>query len=101
MPSSLATSYVTGTGAALMPPGLAGSTDSGSGARRVHNTKPSAAGAPDATTSENGSPFSQFADCPRARPMNDGVARADAAMPADFNNVRRVKRYAFMLGPSN
>ncbi len=43
-----------------MPPGVSGLVDSGSGASRVHSTKPSGRGAPEATPKLNGLPARQL-----------------------------------------
>src|ERR1700674_3691622 len=62
-----------------MPAGAAGSDESGSGASRVHNTKPSGRGAPDATPRLNGSPLGQRRACASARPIG---AAAKPRQPA-------------------
>src|SRR3984957_1162993 len=57
-----------------MPPGVAGSGDSGSGPSRVHSTKPSGRGAPEATPSENGSPPLQRRPWAKAPDLSAGAA---------------------------
>src|ERR1700734_94072 len=75
-----------------MPPGVSGSVDSGSGASRVHNTKPSERGAPDATPRLNGLPGSQL--CARADRSKAGAAtRATPVPAAPAIKRRRVGRF--------
>src|SRR5580704_16207652 len=75
-----------------MPPGVSGSADIGSGASRVHNTKPSDRGAPDATPRLNGLPGSQL--CARAERSKAGAAIRAAPVPAaPAIKRRRVKRF--------
>src|SRR5580704_3050757 len=63
-----------------MPPGVSGSADIGSGASRVHNTKPLERGAPDATPRLNGLPGSQL--CARAERSKAGAAIKTTPVPA-------------------
>src|SRR4051794_37932504 len=84
-PSSPATSQPTVTASGGIPPGSAGSGDSGSGASRVHSTNPSGAGLPEATPQANGS-----------RPAKDGPLRLPqpasagaASVPARPARTRR------------
>src|SRR5271169_215332 len=63
-----------------MPPGFSGSVDIGSGASRVHKTKPSERGAPDATPRLNGLPGSQL--CARAERSRAGAAIKATPVPA-------------------
>src|SRR5580700_6116873 len=63
-----------------MLPGVSGSADSGSGASRVHNTKPSERGAPDATPRLNGLPGAQL--CARAERSKAGAAIRATPVPA-------------------
>jgi hypothetical protein len=72
-----------------MPPGVSGLLDSGSGASRVHNTKPSARGAPEATPRLNGLPPRQL--CAAAMRMRPGAAIAVKAAPAPPTKRRRLK----------
>src|SRR3974390_2741234 len=76
-----------------MPPGVSGLVDSGSGASRVHNTKPSARGAPHATPRLNGLPARQL--CAAAMRMRPGAAIGAAiaakAAPAPPTKRRRLK----------
>src|SRR4029077_1833121 len=75
-----------------MPPGVSGLLDSGSGASRVHNTKPSARGAPDATPRLNGLPARQL--CATAVRIRLGAAMgaiAVKAAPAPATKRRRLK----------
>ncbi len=97
MAGSVATSKATGTSPPDMPPGVDGSTDSGSGASRVHNAKPSGRGSPDATPSVNGSPTTRAAgddahdhsvDGSSARPPSR-VAVASSRRRASFRSVMR------------
>src|SRR5262245_37432420 len=81
MPASAATSQVTTAGAGLMPPQGA----SGSGASRVQMTKPSAAGSPEATPSENGNAW----NCARAGHASGKLRPAPSAA---LNSVRRSRR---------
>src|ERR1700723_784731 len=74
-----------------MPPGVSGSTDIGSGASRVHHTKPAERGAPDATPRLNGLPGSQL--CARAERSKAGAAIKTAPVPAaPAIKRRRVRR---------
>src|SRR5580692_10377796 len=70
-----------------MPPGVSGLADIGSGASRVHNTKPSDRGAPDATPRLNGLPGSQL--CARARRNSAGAAIKAKPVPATPVTKRR------------
>src|SRR6202035_205845 len=63
-----------------MPPGVSGLADIGSGASRVHNTKPSGRGAPDATPRLNGLPGSR--PCARAERSKAGAATRATPAPA-------------------
>ncbi len=63
---------VDGDIAAAHAAGVSGSVDIGSGASRVHNTKPSERGAPDATPRLNGLPAPQL--CARAERSSAGAA---------------------------
>jgi len=76
-----------------MPPGVSGLLDSGSGASRVHNTKPSARGAPEATPRPNGLPVRQL--CAAAMRIRHGAAigaaMAATAAPAAPTKRRRLK----------
>src|ERR1700751_2963518 len=76
-----------------MPPGVSGLVDSGSGASRVHNTKPSGRGEPDATPRLNGLPLRQLcAAAMRIRPgATIGAAIAVKAAPAPPTKRRRLK----------
>src|ERR1700733_3086014 len=75
-----------------MPPGFSGSPDIGSGASRVHKTKPSERGAPDATPRLNGLPGSQL--CARAERNKAGAAINTAPAPAaPAIKRRRVRRF--------
>src|SRR5215472_9536168 len=74
-----------------MPPGVAGLAESGSGASRVHNTKPSGRGAPAATPRLNGSAV-QRRPCAPARPITTGPAiRLRQAAPNPPISPRRSK----------
>src|SRR6202166_3761120 len=74
-----------------MPPGITGSADSGSGARRVHRTKPSGWGEPAATPKLNGSPACQIFCCAVARRISAGAAISVAIpIPAFAMKRRRV-----------
>src|ERR1700728_2326574 len=70
-----------------MPPGVSGLCDSGTGARRVHNTKPSGRGAPEATPRLKGSPACQF--CARACRSRAGAAIRARPVPAAPATRRR------------
>src|ERR1700730_2134374 len=73
-----------------MPPGVSGLVDIGSGASRVHSTKPSDRGAPDATPRLNGLPGSQL--CARAERSKAGAAIKTApALVARVIRRRRVR----------
>src|SRR5579864_4544421 len=73
-----------------MPPGVSGSVDIGSGASRVHNTKPSDRGAPEATPRLNGLPGLQL--CARAERSKAGAAtRAKPLLAAPAIKRRRVR----------
>src|SRR5579862_1937563 len=74
-----------------MPPGVSGSTDIGSGASRVHNTKPSDRGAPDATPRLNGLPGLQL--CARAERSKAGAAIKARPVPAAPAIKRRRLRW--------
>src|ERR1700674_2349295 len=71
-----------------MPPGVAGSGDSGSGASRVHRTKPSGRGAPGATPSENGAPPLQRPP-PAKAPESTAGAAASPIRPAPAPPMKR------------
>src|SRR6516162_9563998 len=93
MPRAVAISERSVTSAPVMPPGVSGLVDSGSGARRVHNTKPSGRGAPEATPRLNGLPARQL--CAAAMRMRPGAAigakAAPAPAPAAPTKRRRLK----------
>jgi hypothetical protein len=76
-----------------MPPGVSGLVDSGSGASRVHNTKPSGRGEPEATPRLNGLPLRQL--CAAAMRIRLGTAIGAAiaakAAPAPPAKRRRLK----------
>src|SRR5580692_5267685 len=79
-----------------MPPGVSGLVDNGSGASRVHNTKPSDRGAPEATPRLNGLPGSQL--CARAERSKAGAAiRAMPVPAAPAIKRRRVRRFGKVL----
>src|SRR6516164_925055 len=78
-----------------MPPGVSGLLDSGSGANRVHNTKPSGRGAPEATPRLNGLPARQL--CAAAMLMRPGAA-IGAAMAATAAPAAPTKRRG-LIGP--
>ena len=74
-----------------MPPGVCGLGDNGSGASRVHSTKPSARGAPEATPRLKGSPARQ--PCAQAWRSKAGAAMAPKpALAAARRRWRRVGR---------
>jgi hypothetical protein len=70
---------------------VSGSTDIASGASRVHNTKPSERGAPDATPRLNGLPGLQL--CARAERSKAGAAIKTAPAPAAPAIKRRRLRW--------
>src|ERR1700704_6212948 len=72
-----------------MPPGVAGSGDSGSGASLVHSTKPSGHGAPEATPNENGAPPLQRRPWAKAPETSAGAARPLRPAPAAPMKRRR------------
>src|SRR5215467_12886882 len=72
-----------------MPPGVAGFAESGSGASRVHSTKPSGRDEPDATPRLNGSAV-QLRDCATAPRITAGPARRLRQLaPSPWINRRR------------
>src|SRR4029077_17658941 len=73
-----------------MPPGVSGLAESGWGESRVHNTKPSARGAPEATPRLNGLPGAQL--CARTERSKAGAATsATPALAAPAIRRRRVR----------
>src|ERR1700681_3191782 len=74
-----------------MPPGVSGLVDIGSGANRVHKTKPSERGAPDATPRLNGLPGSQL--CARTERSKAGAAIKATPVPAAPAIKRRRLRW--------
>src|ERR1700722_14762071 len=74
-----------------MPPGVSGSVDIGSGASRVHNTKPSGRGAPDATPRLNGWLLLQLG-APARRSTAGAPMMTKPAPAARVNKRRRVSR---------
>ena len=79
-----------------LPPGVAGLAESGSGASRVHSTKPSGRGAPDATPRLNGSPLGQRRSCATARPIT-AYATARPRHPAPSAPINRRRSMAKRL----
>src|SRR5262249_29394013 len=73
----------------LMPPGVSGLLDNGSGASRVHSTKPSGRGAPEATPRLNGLPPRQF--WAAAMRIICGAARLPTPPSAVTSTQRRVR----------
>src|SRR6185312_5381872 len=71
-----------------MPPGVAGSGLSGSGASRVHRTKPSGRGSPEATPRLNGSALQRGPGA--AQPMSEGASALPASDTAPRKTWRRV-----------
>src|SRR5215469_5225035 len=75
-----------------MPPGAAGSAESGSGASLVQITKPSGMGSPAATPSAKGSPLVHCAVPALARPIAAGAAAQTANPAAARKKLRRATR---------
>src|SRR5690349_16841395 len=71
-----------------MPPGFSGLGDKGSGASRVHRTKPSGRGAPEATPRLNGLPFRQL--WAPARRITPGAAIVAKPAPPAATKRRRL-----------
>src|SRR5262249_13618291 len=73
----------------LMPPGVSGLLDNGSGASRVHSTNPSGRGTPEATPRLNGLPPRQF--WAAAMRIICGAARLPTPPSAVTSTQRRVR----------